>query len=86
MSIDYGSQGTAHTAPDYDELSNRRDSSEPPNNIPDHLVFEEDDEEDIHLSLQDIVEQLEAWVVPNTDGDFYDLREHLFTFDKHLHD
>lgn len=87
MSIDYSSEGTHHDSePDYDELSDH--SSEKSIDMPDHLVFEEDDSEEDdmpHPSLQDIVEQLEAWVAPNTDSDFYELRGHSFSCNWCLH-
>ncbi|KAG1745530.1 uncharacterized protein EDB91DRAFT_1246408 [Suillus paluster] len=77
MSIDDGCSQAACSDIDCDESSDHSYASETPINIPENFIFDEeaDDDEYLHLSLQDIAEQLNAWADPNGDGDFYDVHE-----------
>jgi hypothetical protein len=75
MSInDDHSQGTCSDI-DCDESSNHSYASETPISIPENFVFDEeaDDDEYLHLSLEDIAAQLDAWANSEADGDFYDI-------------
>ncbi|KAG1781383.1 hypothetical protein EV702DRAFT_1042484 [Suillus placidus] len=75
MSIDDDhSQGTCSDI-DCDESSDHSYALETPISIPDNFVFDEDanDDEYLHLSLEDIAAQLDAWANPKADGDFYDI-------------
>jgi hypothetical protein len=77
MDVDDDSQGThgesesRHPGEPSDHLSQQSMDSDGA----DHLLFEDDEDEsqDLRLSLEDIREQLEAWAEPNTDGDFYEI-------------
>lgn len=70
----HGESGSRHSSESSDRLSQQSMDSDGAN----HLLFEDDEDEsqDLHLSLEDIKEQLEAWAEPNTDGDFYEMRSY----------
>ncbi|KAG1774956.1 hypothetical protein EV702DRAFT_1199793 [Suillus placidus] len=81
MSIDDDhSQGTCSDI-DCDESSNHSYALETPISIPDNFVFDEDadDDEYLHLLLEDIAAQLDAWANPKADGDFYDICNDIIT-------